>query len=1103
MKKLKRIIFLLIIINPLMNLYSQNQDVAYPHVSVMTPEAAEFAKYADSPVSYYTGTPNISIPLHEIDVDGFKLPINLNYHASGIRVDQEATWVGLGWSLDVGSRISRAIKGSDDFMKGKFDVNSPWSEKGYYYAPDISVNSENQYRLDGVDSCPAFVGLEYHQIYDQEPDIFYYNLPGMSGKFILDKSRGAVLFDKSHNLKIQIIDIPGSLDVSFKITDKEGNQYFYNQSEITENYLDNTPLNRNSNASNAKYDDTVYDYISWDFIRAGDCGSEDDYQPRPQSPDPLKTSWCLSKIITNTNKEINFTYDSEMQYLPTQESSEKYRFNEKSWSYYYRSKIVNTALRLKSIQWDFGHIDFICYDRFDIKGSSKKLDILSIYNNLNTVIKSYKFDYSYFNNDYSGNKYEHVFKRLKLNKVTEYSGITPLNDGHKFDYFEGSFPAKNSKNVDYWGFQNGKNYGEDYVIGLKFSNISYSGVKKDANFDKAIIGTLKKITYPTGGTAEYKYEPHLTTSGYFEGATYEPLTIFNSTIKDIPVYNFFSINPYPEVYPSSYVHTFQIKTPTTLKMTCSMESSTGQIDPYYDYNITNNPLGRLRKISPSATTLYTYSCPRVYDSGPYAEGSEIKLLDKEISLSIGTYEFIAYTPPRNVQAYWRLFYREDYNPMANYQMGGIRINEIITDAKRRRFRYDGFEMLTQPMLYYFGKRIGIPNYIGSCTVQVSESKTPLSSFNNGYSFGYHSVEEYSWDEEDDTSTIKYNFYNEPESEKFGEFFPDSPSFLIYRNGLIKSIEKFKMYAGQLRTLVEKDEFDYTSTYSNTIKAIRDISHKKIDSDILGYYYKVEWPLKTKLTNTLQTDDGKSIVTETNYTYNTKDLIQSTTYNVGNTQIIEKVKYPFDFSDSVNSALTAKNIIGTPVESITLKNNIVTQATKTEYFNNFGLYLPKTIYKTESDITVSEANYASYYKPVMSFDHYNNKGKLLQFKNVNGPSTYYVWGYNDQYPIAKLENFSVIDATGIQSIITEAVNASNKDASPALENALRKALANLRDAASNAMVTTYTYDPLIGVTSITDPKGYTMYYQYDGFNRLKEVIDADGNIAGKNEYNYKQ
>lgn len=53
-----------------------------------------------------------------------------------------------------------------------------------------------------------------------------------------------------------------------------------------------------------------------------------------------------------------------------------------------------------------------------------------------------------------------------------------------------------------------------------------------------------------------------------------------------------------------------------------------------------------------------------------------------------------------------------------------------------------------------------------------------------------------------------------------------------------------------------------------------------------------------------------------------------------------------------------------------------------------------------------------------------------------------------------------------------------------------------------MVTTYTYDPLIGVTSITDPKGYTTYYEYDDFNRLKRVKDADEKILSQSEYHYK-
>lgn len=71
-----------------------------------------------------------------------------------------------------------------------------------------------------------------------------------------------------------------------------------------------------------------------------------------------------------------------------------------------------------------------------------------------------------------------------------------------------------------------------------------------------------------------------------------------------------------------------------------------------------------------------------------------------------------------------------------------------------------------------------------------------------------------------------------------------------------------------------------------------------------------------------------------------------------------------------------------------------------------------------------------------------------------------------------------------------------------EGSLRQVLNGLRASLPGAMVTTYTHDPMIGVTSMTDPKGYTVYYEYDVFDRLKQVKDADGKILSENQYHYK-
>jgi YD repeat-containing protein len=55
---------------------------------------------------------------------------------------------------------------------------------------------------------------------------------------------------------------------------------------------------------------------------------------------------------------------------------------------------------------------------------------------------------------------------------------------------------------------------------------------------------------------------------------------------------------------------------------------------------------------------------------------------------------------------------------------------------------------------------------------------------------------------------------------------------------------------------------------------------------------------------------------------------------------------------------------------------------------------------------------------------------------------------------------------------------------------------------NAMISTYTWDPLMGITTITDPKGYTTYYSYDEFLRLKQVKDADDKALSRMHYHYK-
>ncbi|WP_337955207.1 hypothetical protein [Bacteroides fluxus] len=85
-------------------LYSQNPETNLRIVSV-SPNAASLGTFGMIPTSNYVGQASLSIPVYEIDLDGKKFPITLSYHTDGTRVAQEATWVGLGWTLQAGGCV--------------------------------------------------------------------------------------------------------------------------------------------------------------------------------------------------------------------------------------------------------------------------------------------------------------------------------------------------------------------------------------------------------------------------------------------------------------------------------------------------------------------------------------------------------------------------------------------------------------------------------------------------------------------------------------------------------------------------------------------------------------------------------------------------------------------------------------------------------------------------------------------------------------------------------------------------------------------------------------------------------------------------------------
>lgn len=235
-------------------------------------------------------------------------------------------------------------------------------------------------------------------------------------------------------------------------------------------------------------------------------------------------------------------------------------------------------------------------------------------------------------------------------------------------------------------------------------------------------------------------------------------------------------------------------------------------------------------------------------------------------------------------------------------------------------------------------------------------------------------------------------------------------------------------------------------------------------------------------------------TRQGFAYNTSNFQikeQDTYFEESGTEQHLKTKYYYPLggvpSNYNNSAMITRlntlNKINEVVATESYKNGALLSQVQTQYFEPMAnLVLPQKVKVLKGTDTTEDR---------IQFHRYDIYGNPLEVSKTDGTHISYIWGYNNSYPVAKLEGVT------FAQIETE-MGANFHAGSGALTP---QQITDLRTAFPNAMVSTYTHDPLVGVTSMTDARGYTMYYGYDAFNRLEHVKDAEGNILSKNEYKY--
>ncbi|MDB5088036.1 MAG: hypothetical protein JWR09_2030, partial [Mucilaginibacter sp.] len=161
--------------------------VPEPPISVQSPNTSSLALYGEIPVSYFTGVPEINIPLYTLKEKEVTLPLSLNYHASGVRPDTHPGWVGNGWSLSNPGVITRTVHDlpDDDNQTANGTVPGYSSVDGIGFGWSHYGLNTNDWSLGTyMQNIASTTYMQY--VLDNEPDEFGFNFGNYSGKFYLN-----------------------------------------------------------------------------------------------------------------------------------------------------------------------------------------------------------------------------------------------------------------------------------------------------------------------------------------------------------------------------------------------------------------------------------------------------------------------------------------------------------------------------------------------------------------------------------------------------------------------------------------------------------------------------------------------------------------------------------------------------------------------------------------------------------------------------------------------------------------------------------------------------------------------------------------------------
>jgi YD repeat-containing protein len=1081
------------------NLFGQKLQSNYQNIAPSSADVASFAKCVDAPMNISNGLPQISIPIYTISSGNIQMPINLNYNSSGIKVEEAASFVGLGWNLNSGPSLVRSVRGLPDDRSN-----------GYMYSSYLDQIDQvyNMY-LTADDATLLNYDFEIKNLkHDLEPDIFTFNALGYSGSFFWNQNDAKFELSPYQNVKIEFENsLPTRFNTntpikSFTITLPNGVKCYFggaaNNVEIV-GYQKNYKIV--DNAFMGETNSPIQDYIS---------------------------SWAIAKLQDYTNHEIVFQYSNVLTSSIEFGRGEEIKDNGERVFANHLINVPYMSTKSNYIQNfrkpNLNEIVFnngvIILNRSLIQredASSFALDNIEIIDNNLVIKKTIKFDYFYTISSDVTDLYGLNFfrfeaqKRLFLNSIQEFVGTKSLPP-YIFKYNSTLLPNRLSASQDYWGYYNGKSNGNflfpkirQYKHHLAFANglnINYNFDGANRNVDEGFCqaGMLNKIIYPSSNFTDFFYESNTILKNLYKEKIgfIEPNLVDKMFMFRIPEFGNIA-NVTQPIYPFNIEDTFSIIDPaTTIVCNSLLPSPCTQI-----VNVTNC-LIELKIVNITNPSMLPTT---ISQNGTFV-----------LSLTPGFYKVIAtikgvgangdIVPSFDFKINW-----SDHTESINYTVGGVRVSKIILNDNigntiTKTYDYNSFSNPSESSGILGGVPTHITNkynlrkgeYFGSYFT--ASSATPLS--NDGQTVKYQNVTEYYNSDKSSFKTeydffVDYNLFDLLIGRQDG-----TPAQLNnWRNNTLRNKKTFLKLPSSNYQILSEDFYSHIP-FGRTDRMCGLKSEL-----IVPYYFGSEWFLpnsSTSINYSYPNGVQQALTTSTQSFYNNQhQLSQTSTINSKGETIENFMYYPHDYDNAAGNnidILKSKNLINLPIKQLVVKNGKLISGSITTYNANGQ---PTDIYSYQNNSLVAPAthNTNSLLQPnyiLQQHATYDAKANLVEQQKTNNISEVYLYGYNHQYPIAKIvgSNYAIVSSYVDQAILDKADGTIARDLDLVTElNKLRAALQ-----ASNAFITTYTYKPLVGIATETDTNNKTTFYEYDDFGRLKCARDQNKNIIKVYDYQYQ-